>query len=155
MTVFLSKESYEKFKSELIYLKTEGRKATGDALAEAREKGDLSENAEYDAAKEDHAKLEKKIAALEHALLDVRILEDHEIDTSTVTILTKVKVFNEKLNKDIEYQIVSEIESDFKERRLSVTSPIGKGLLGKKVGDIVEISTPAGMMKYKILEISK
>lgn len=154
-TVFLTKESFEKIKSEIQYLKTEGRAEAGAALAEAREKGDLSENAEYDAAKEEQAKLEKRIAMLEQALTNVKILDASEIDTSKVGILTTIKVKNLKANKEFNYKIVSEIEADFKEGKLSVSSPIGKGLLGHKKGEKVTITTPAGPIDYEILDITK
>jgi transcription elongation factor GreA len=154
-TVFLTKESFEKIKSEIQYLKTEGRAEAGAALAEAREKGDLSENAEYDAAKEEQAKLEKRIAMLEHALTNVKMLDESEIDTSKVGILTTIKVKNLKANKEFNYKIVSEIEADFKEGKLSVSSPIGKGLLGHKKGEKVTITTPAGPIDYEILDITK
>jgi transcription elongation factor GreA len=154
-TVFLTKESFEKIKSEIQFLKTEGRAEAGAALAEAREKGDLSENAEYDAAKEEQAKLEKRIAMLEHALTNVKILEESEIDITKVGILTTIKVKNLKANKEFNYKIVSEIEADFKEGKLSVSSPIGKGLLGHKKGEKVTITTPAGPIDYEILDITK
>lgn len=153
--VFLTKESFEKLKSEIQYLKTEGRAEAGAALAEAREKGDLSENAEYDAAKEEQAKLEKRIAMLETALTNVRLLDINDIDTSTVSILTNVKVKNLKANKEFNYQIVSEIEADVKVGKLSVSSPIGRSLLGHKKGDKITITTPAGPIDYEILDVSK
>jgi transcription elongation factor GreA len=153
--VFLTKESFEKLKSEILFLKTEGRAEAGAALAEAREKGDLSENAEYDAAKEEQAKLEKRIAMLETALTNVRLLDINDIDTSTVSILTNVKVKNLKANKEFNYQIVSEIEADVKVGKLSVSSPIGRSLLGHKKGDKITITTPAGPIDYEILDISK
>ncbi|MFY7860620.1 MAG: transcription elongation factor GreA [Chitinophagales bacterium] len=155
MPTFLTKEGFEKIKNEIHHLKTTGRAEAGAALAEAREKGDLSENAEYDAAKEEQAKLEKRIAMLEMALTDVRILEDHEIDASKVSILTTVQLKNLKTGKEFTYKIVSEIEADFKASKLSVSSPIGKGLLGHKKGEKVAIQTPAGAMDYHILDISK
>lgn len=154
-SVFLTKESYDKLKADLQHLKSVGRAEAGAALAEAREKGDLSENAEYDAAKEEQAKLEKRIAQLEMALADVRILDEKEIDDSKVSILTTVKVKNLKANKEFVYKMVSEIEADFKTGKLSVVSPIGKGLLGHKKGEKVLIQTPAGAMEYEILDIRK
>ena len=154
-SVFLTKESYDKLKADLQQLKSVGRAEAGAALAEAREKGDLSENAEYDAAKEEQAKLEKRIAQLEIALADVRILDEKEIDDSKVSILTTVKVKNLKANKEFIYKMVSEIEADFKTGKLSVISPIGKGLLGHKKGDKVMIQTPAGAMEYQVLDIKK
>lgn len=155
MSTFLTKESFDHLKSEIHHLKTVGRAEAGAALAEAREKGDLSENAEYDAAKEEQAKLEKRIAMLEMALTNVKILALDEIDDSKVSILTTIKVKNTKANKEFLYKMVSEIEADFKTGKLSVTSPIGKGLLGHKKGEKVAIQTPAGMMEYQILDISK
>jgi transcription elongation factor GreA len=154
-SVFLTKESYDKLKADLQQLKTAGRAEAGAALAEAREKGDLSENAEYDAAKEEQAKLEKRIAQLEMAMTNVRILDEKEIDDSKVSILTTIKVKNIKANKEFTYKMVSEIEADFKTGKLSVISPIGKGLLGHKKGEKVAIQTPAGIMEYQILEITK
>lgn len=154
-SVFLTKESYDKLKADLQLLKTAGRAEAGAALAEAREKGDLSENAEYDAAKEEQAKLEKRIAQLEMAMTNVRILDEKEIDDSKVSILTTIKVKNIKANKEFTYKMVSEIEADFKTGKLSVISPIGKGLLGHKKGEKVAIQTPAGIMEYQILEITK
>jgi len=154
-SVFLTKESYDLLKKDLHDLKSTGRAEAGAALAEAREKGDLSENAEYDAAKEEQAKLEKRIAMLEMALTDVRIIDEKDIDTSKVSILTTIKVKNIKANKEFTYKMVSEIEADFKTGKLSVISPIGKGLLGHKKGEKVAIQTPAGLMEYEILDISK
>ena len=154
-SVFLTKESYDKLKADLQQLKTAGRAEAGAALAEAREKGDLSENAEYDAAKEEQAKLEKRIAQLEMAMTNVRILDEKEIDDSKVSILTTIKVKNIKANKEFTYKMVSEIEADFKTGKLSVISPIGKGLLGHKKGEKVAIQTPAGLMEYQILDITK
>jgi transcription elongation factor GreA len=154
-TVYLTKESYEHLKREIHLLKTVGRAEAGQALAEAREKGDLSENAEYDAAKEEQAKLEKRIAMLETALSNLRLIEEKDIDTSKVSILTTVKVKNLKADKEYVYKLVSEIESDFKVGKLAITSPIGKGLLGKKVGEKTLITTPAGPIEYQIIEISK
>lgn len=155
MSTYLTKESYENLKSEIHHLKTVGRAEAGAALAEARDKGDLSENAEYDAAKEEQAKLEKRIAMLEMAMTDLKILSADEIDTSKVSILTNIKVKNLKANKEFSYKMVSEIEADFKTGKLSVLSPIGKGLLGHKKGDKVAIQTPAGLMEYQVLDISK
>ena len=154
-SVFLTKESYDKLKADLHQLKTAGRAEAGAALSEAREKGDLSENAEYDAAKEEQAKLEKRIAQLEMAMTNVRILDEKEIDDSKVSILTTIKVKNIKANKEFTYKMVSEIEADFKTGKLSVISPIGKGLLGHKKGEKVAIQTPAGLMEYQILDITK
>ncbi len=155
MSTFLTKETFDNLKKEIHELKTVGRAEAGAAIAEAREKGDLSENAEYDAAKEEQGKLEKRIAMLEMALTDVRILDDSEIDISKVSILTTIKVKNIKANKEFTYKMVSEVEADFKVGKLSVASPIGKGLLGHKKGEKVNIQTPAGTMEYQILDITK
>lgn len=154
-TVFLTKESYDELNREVHLLRTVGRAEAGAALAEARDKGDLSENAEYDAAKEEQAKLEKRIAMLSTALTNVRIIDENEIDISKVSILTTIKVKNLKANKEFIYKIVSEVEADFKVGKLSIISPIGKGLLGHKKGDKVTITTPAGPIDYEILDISK
>ena len=152
---YYTEEGLKKLKDELHEMKTVLRPQISDQIAEARDKGDLSENAEYDAAKEEQAKLEKRIAMLEHALTNVKMLDESEIDTSKVGILTTIKVKNLKANKEFNYKIVSEIEADFKEGKLSVSSPIGKGLLGHKKGEKVTITTPAGPIDYEILDITK
>lgn len=154
-SVFLTKDSYDKLKADLHHLRSVGRSEAGAALAEAREKGDLSENAEYDAAKEEQGKLEKRIALLETSLTNVRIIDDKDIDISKVSILTTIKVKNMKTSKEFTYKMVSEIEADFKTGKLSVISPIGKGLLGHKKDEKVQIQTPAGLMEYHILDIYK
>ena len=130
------------------------RPAAARAIAEAREKGDLRENAEYDAAKEAQGILEAKIAQLEGQIATARIIEQSSVDTSKVSILTKVKLTNLSTKKQVTYQIVSEKEADLKAGKISVTSPIGKGLLGKTVGDVAEVSVPAGVMKFKVEDIS-
>jgi transcription elongation factor GreA len=152
--LYVSKESFEKMKQELHHLKTVERPAASKAIAEAREKGDLKENAEYDAAKDHQGLLEAKIAALEGQLANARILDVNEIDTSKVSILTKVTITNLATKKTLSYQLVGEKEANLKEGKISVTSPIGKGLLGKKKGEIAEVQAPTGIIKFKIEEIS-
>jgi transcription elongation factor GreA len=140
--------------AELHILKSVDRPAASAAIAEAREKGDLKENAEYDAAKEAQGMLEAKINQLEGAVNNARILDEKTIDTSRVSILTKVTLTNLGTKKTVTYQIVSESEADLKAGKISVTSPIGKGLLGKVPGDVAEVSVPAGMIKFKIEKIA-
>ncbi|MBS1690518.1 MAG: transcription elongation factor GreA [Bacteroidetes bacterium] len=151
---YVSKETLEQMREELTQLKTSGRAEIARQIAEAREKGDLKENAEYDAAKEAQGYHEAKIAQLEAVIMSARIIEAKDIDTSKVSILSKVKLTNLGTKKSVEYQIVSEKEADLKLGKISVTSPIGKGLLGKEIGDIAEITTPGGMLKFKIDNIS-
>lgn len=152
--LYVTKETLEQMKAELQRLKSVDRPAASKAIAEAREKGDLKENAEYDAAKEAQGILEARIKKFEADLANCRIVETENIDTSKVSILTKVKITNIGNNKSMTYQIVSEKEADLKLGKISVTSPIGKGLLGKKVGDIAEVVAPNGVIKFKIEEIS-
>jgi transcription elongation factor GreA len=151
---YVTKETLEQMKTELQHMRGVQRPAASKAIAEAREKGDLKENAEYDAAKEAQGMLEAKIAALEGVIVSARIVDETNIDTSKVSILTKVKVTNLNTKKQVSYKIVSEQEADLKESKISVTSPIGKGLLGKEVGDVVEVTAPAGLIKFKIEDIS-
>jgi len=151
---YVSKETLEQMKEELTQLKTSGRAEIARQIAEAREKGDLKENAEYDAAKEAQGHHEAKIAQLEAVIISARIIDAKDIDISKVSILSKVKLTNLGTKKSVEYQIVSEKEADLKLGKISVTSPIGKGLLGKEIGDIAEITTPGGMLKFKIENIS-
>ena len=151
---YLTKEGLENLKAEIQELKTKGRAEMARAIKEAREKGDLSENAEYDAAKEAQGMLEMKIAKLEEILANVRVLDETKIDTSKVAVFTKVRLQDMKLKKEITYTLVSEKEADFKTGKISVTSPIGKGLLGKTVGEVATINVPAGVLEFKILEIS-
>ena len=153
-THYVTQETFEKMQGELHHLKSVERPAASAAIAEAREKGDLKENAEYDAAKEAQGLLEARINALEGAVANARILDASTIDTSRVSILTKVTLTNLNTKKTVTYQIVSESEADLKAGKISVTSPIGKGLLGKIVGDIAEVSVPAGVLKFKIENIS-
>ena len=151
---YVTKETLEQMKAELQHLRGVERPAASRAIAEAREKGDLRENAEYDAAKEAQGHLEAKIAQLEGQIATARIVDESTIDTSKVTILTKVKVTNLATKKQVTYQIVSEKEADLKAGKISVTSPIGKGLLGKEVGDVAEVTAPAGVLKFKVEDIS-
>lgn len=144
----------DQMKAELQHMKGVERPAASRAIAEAREKGDLKENAEYDAAKEAQGMLEAKIALLETQVASARIIDESNIDTSKVSILTKVKLVNLNTKKEVMYQIVSEKEADLKAGKISVTSPIGKGLLGKTVGDEVEVHAPAGVIKFKVENIS-
>ena len=154
VTNYVTQETFEKMQAELHILKSVDRPAASAAIAEAREKGDLKENAEYDAAKEAQGMLEAKINTLESAVNNARILDESTIDTSRVSILTKVTLTNMSTKKSVTYQIVSESEADLKLGKISVTSPIGSGLLGKAEGDIAEVTVPAGVMKFKIEKIS-
>lgn len=151
---YVTKETLEQMKEELHQLKSVDRPAASRAIAEAREKGDLKENAEYDAAKEAQGLLEAKISQLDGQVATARIVDESSIDTSKVTILTKVKVTNLNTKKQVTYQIVSEKEADLKLGKISYTSPIGKGLLGKLVGDVAEVTAPAGIIKFKVEDIS-
>jgi transcription elongation factor GreA len=139
---------------ELNHMKSVGRSEIAAAIAEAREKGDLKENAEYDAAKEAQGHHEAKISVLETAVVNARVIDVSTIDTSKVTILSKVSIKNMANKKSLTYHIVSENEADLKVGKISVTSPIGKGLLGKKVGEIAEVQTPGGIMKFKVESIT-
>lgn len=153
-TNYVTQDTFEKMKAELHSLKSVDRPAASRAIAEAREKGDLKENAEYDAAKEAQGILEAKIKYLEGVIATARILDESSIDSSRVSILTKVTATNMNTNKTVTYQIVSEKEASLKDGKISVTSPIGKGLLGKVVGEIAEVSVPAGILKFRIEKIS-
>ncbi len=152
---YYTKEGLEKLKEELQYLKTTGRANIAKAIAEARDKGDLSENAEYDAAKEAQGLHETKIAKLEETLAGARLLDESKLDTSKVLALSIVKIKNTKNGATMSYQLVSESEADLKAGKISVSSPIAQGLLGKKVGEVAEISAPAGKIQFEILEISR
>jgi len=151
---YVTKESLDNLRAELQRMKTVDRPAASRAIAEAREKGDLKENAEYDAAKETQGILEAKIAALEGVIANARIIDESHIDTSKVSILTKVTLTNLNTKKQVTYQIVSEKEADLKVGKISVSSPIGRSLLGKQVGDVAEVLAPAGMMKFKVENIA-
>lgn len=151
---YVTKETLEQMKAELQQMRAVERPAASRAIAEAREKGDLRENAEYDAAKEAQGILEARIALLESQIATARVVDEATIDTSKVSILTKVKVTNLATKKQVTYQIVSEKEADLKAGKISVGSPIGKGLLGKAVGEVAEVTAPAGVLKFKVEEIS-
>lgn len=151
---YVTKEALEALKEEITKMKTVGRAEIARAISEAREKGDLKENAEYDAAKEAQGLHEAKLASLEATLANSRVLDPKNIDTSKVSILSKVRVTNMSTKKVLEYQIVSESEADLKAGKISVSSPIAKGLLGKVKGDIAEIVVPNGVMKFQIEEIN-
>ncbi|MCU0334797.1 MAG: transcription elongation factor GreA [Chitinophagaceae bacterium] len=150
---YVTKETFEKMQAELQHMRAVDRPAASRAIAEAREKGDLKENAEYDAAKEAQGLLEAKIKALEAVIANSRIVDTNSIDTSKVSILTRVKITNLATKKTMEYTIVGEKEADLKAGKISATSPIGKGLIGKAVGDIAEVQAPTGVLKFKIEEI--
>ena len=152
--MYVTKETLDLMRTELQQLKSVDRPAASKAIAEAREKGDLKENAEYDAAKEAQGLLEARISRLEAELATARILDASTIDTSKVSILTKVTIMNKATKKSMTYQIVSEKEADLKLQKISVTSPIGKGLLGKKIGDEAEIQVPSGKVLFVIENIS-
>jgi transcription elongation factor GreA len=152
-TNYVTAETFEKLKEELQHMKGVERPAASHAIAEAREKGDLKENAEYDAAKEAQGMLEAKIKQLEGVIANARILDESNIDTSKVSILTRVTLTNMNTKKQVTYKIVSENEADLKQGKISVTSPIGKGLLGKVIGDVAEVTVPAGVLKFKVEKI--
>lgn len=151
---YYSQEGLTKLKDELSYLKTKGRADMAKQIAEARDKGDLSENAEYDAAKDAQGLLELKISKLEEVLSNARVLDEANVDTSKVSVFTSVKIRNTANKMEIKYTLVSEEEANLKENKISVKSPIGQGLLGKKVGETAEIKAPAGVLKFEVLEIS-
>ena len=151
---YFTEEGLKKLKDELNLLKTKGRAEIASQIAEARDKGDLSENAEYDAAKEAQGLHELKISKLEESISNARVIDESEINTDKVSILSKVQVLNLSFNKEFEYTIVSEEESDLQLGKISVQSPIGKGLLGKKKDEEVSIDVPSGEIKFKILNIS-
>jgi transcription elongation factor GreA len=152
--LYITKETLEQMKEELVRMRTVERPAAARAIAEAREKGDLKENAEYDAAKEAQGILEAKIKRLENDIASVRIVDAESVDTSKVSILTKVTITNLNTKKKLTYTIVSEKEADLKQNKISVTSPIGQGLLGKTVGDVAEVQVPAGLLVFKIEDIT-
>lgn len=151
--MFLTKEGFEKLRQELEYLEKVERKRISQQIAEAREKGDLSENAEYDAAKEAQGLLEMKIAKLQEIISNARVIDETQLNTDEVRQFTTVTIKDLKSNKTFQYTLVSESEANAKEGKISITSPIGKGLLGKKIGDIAEIDVPAGKMKFEIIDI--
>ncbi len=145
----------KKLKDELQHMKRVERPSISKQIAEARDKGDLSENAEYDAAKEAQGLLEARIAKLENVIANARVVDESQMDTSKAFILSKVKIKNLNNNMTLDYQLVAENEADLKTKKLSIESPIGKGLLGKALGDIVEIQIPSGLVKFEILDISR
>jgi transcription elongation factor GreA len=151
---YVTKETLDQMKADLQRMKTVDRPAASRAIADAKEKGDLKENAEYDAAKETQGLLEAKIIQLESIIANSRVIDENSIDTSKVSILTKVSLTNLNTKKQVTYQLVSENEADLKAGKISVTSPIGKGLLGKKPGDVAEIQAPAGMLKFRVENIT-
>ena len=153
--VYYTEEGLEKLRKELEHLKTTERRNVARQISEARDKGDLSENAEYDAAKEAQGLLEARIAKMEAELAKARILDESQIDTSKVLIMSKVTIKNSINGAKMTYTIVPESEADLKAKKISISSPIAKGLLGKKVGDSAEIQVPNGLMKFEIVEISR
>jgi len=151
---YMTAEGLQKLKEELQYLEGTERPRVIAAIAEARDKGDLSENAEYDAAKEEQGHLESKIAHLKAKIMDARIIDESSIKTDEVQILTRVRVKNLKNGAEKVYQLVTEGEANILEGKIAVTTPIAKGLMGKKVGEVAEVQVPAGIMQFEILEIS-
>jgi transcription elongation factor GreA len=152
---YYTEEGLNRLKAELSDLKTKGRSDMSRQIAEARDKGDLSENAEYDAAKDAQGLLEMKISKMEEIVSNARLLDESSIDTSLVSVLSTVKIKNRKNGATMSYTLVSEEEADLKLGKISVGSPIGKGLLGKKVGDTTEIKVPAGTLEFEVLEIGR
>ena len=152
--IYLTAEGYKKLKDELDHMRSVERPAASAAIAEARDKGDLSENAEYDAAREAQGMLEMKIAQMEATLANARIIDETKIDRSKVQILSRVTLLNHNNNRQVVYTIVAEHEANLREGKLAIGTPIAKALLGKKKGDIVEVTVPAGILKFEILDIS-
>lgn len=152
--IYLTQEGYDKIKAELEELKTTGRQEAARAIAEARAQGDLSENAEYDAAKDAQGLLEFKINELETVLSNARVIDQSQLDSSKVAILANVTIKNLKTGKEMTYKLVSETEADAKLMKISVSSPIGQGLLGKAKGEVARITTPAGIMEFEVMDIS-
>jgi transcription elongation factor GreA len=152
---YYTAEGLQKLKEELYHLKTVQRPSISEQIAEARDKGDLSENAEYDAAKEAQGILEMKISKMEAIVANARLIDETHMDNSKVYILSKVKIKNQSNGMELEYTLVAENEADIKLKKISVDSPIGKGLLGKKVSDVAEIHTPAGIIYFEILDITR
>ncbi|BCI63807.1 MULTISPECIES: transcription elongation factor GreA [Bacteroidales] len=151
---YMTEEGYKKMLEEIAYMENVKRPEISRQIAEARDKGDLSENAEYDAAKEAQGMLEMKIAQLKDKVANARLIDETKLNTHTVQILNKVKIKNTKNNAVMQYMLVSESEANLKEGKIAVSTPIGKGLIGKKVGDIVEIQVPSGLMTFEIIDIS-
>lgn len=155
MANYITEEGLQKLKEELDLLVNVERPAISRQIAEARDKGDLTENAEYDAAKDAQGMLELKITKLKDTIANARIIDESRIDTSTIQILNKVKIINRNNNTTMVYTIVSESEADLKKGKISVRTPIAQGLLGKKVGDVVDIKVPSGIIPFEIVEISR
>ncbi|MBQ5753732.1 MAG: transcription elongation factor GreA [Alistipes sp.] len=152
--IYLTAEGYKRLKDELDHMRSVERPAAAAAIAEARDKGDLSENAEYDAAREAQGMLEMKIAQMEATLTNARIIDETKIDKSKVQILSKVTLLNHNNNREVVYTIVAEHEANLREGKLAIGTPIAKALLGKKKGEVVEVTVPAGVLKFEILDIS-
>ncbi|MDR0802853.1 transcription elongation factor GreA [Fluviicola sp.] len=152
---YYTEEGLKKLKDELHEMKTVQRPRISEQIAEARDKGDLSENAEYDAAKEAQGLLEMKISKMEELISKARIIDNTLIDSSKVFILSRVKIKNVTNNMEMEYTLVAESEADLKAKKISVDSPIGKGLLGKKVGEVADVQTPNGIMKFEVIDIAR
>lgn len=151
---YMTQEGYDNLVNEIDQLKQVERPKISKEIAEARDKGDLSENAEYHAAKDAQGLLEARINKLELQLADAQVLDESSIDTSIVSVLTTVKIKNKKNNKEVSYKLVSAAEADLKQKKISVSSPIGSGLLGKKVGEIAEVTVPTGTVEFEIMDIS-
>jgi transcription elongation factor GreA len=151
---YLTQEGHDRLRNELDEMKSTGRQEVARAIAEAREKGDLSENAEYDAAKDAQGLLEMRINELEKMLANARILDESQMDTSEVRLLSNVTIKNKNSGKQMTYKLVSESEADLKTNRISVSSPMGQGLLGKKVGEMADIETPRGMLHFEVVDIT-
>ena len=152
---YYTAEGLKKLKDELEYLKSVERPKASQAIADARDKGDLSENAEYDAAKEAQGLLEMKISKMEELYASARLIDESQLDVSKVLVLSKVKIKNLANKMELTYTLVAESEADLKTGKISVTSPIGKGLLGKSVGEIAEITVPNGKLQFEVLEITR
>lgn len=152
---YLTQEGFDRIKAKLHDLKSRGRSEIADAIQKAREMGDLSENAEYDAAKDAQGLLEMEISKIEHTMAHARVLDTKDLDISKAFILSTVKLKNLKFNKEISYTLVAEEEADLKQGKLSIKSPVGKAVLGKEIGDIIEVEAPAGVMKFELLEINR
>lgn len=154
-TIYLTKERVREIEEEIFKLKTQERKKIAQKIADARSHGDLSENAEYDAAKEEQGLLEMKIAKLEETLANAEIIDPSELPNDKIYILSKVKLLNLMINKEVEFLMVSDEEADFSAKKLSISSPLGQALIGKKIGDTVEVNAPVGKINYKILDITR
>ncbi len=154
MPNYVTKEGMKKLQEELEHLQSVERPKISKAIGEAIEKGDISENAEYDAAKDAQGLLEAKIAQLQQLIMDSKIIDESQIDTSKVQMMTKVTIRNTKTNQQVAYTLVSDTEANFKAGKLSINTPIAQALVGKKVGDVVSVKVPAGMLEFEILDIS-